>query len=218
MNWQNKNVLITAGPTREPIDPVRYISNYSTGKMGIAIATHLAECGANVTLVLGPSTISFSEKNIKKINVESAAEMFAACAQYFSENEVIIFAAAVADYTPKNPASQKIKKNEAEFSIELVKTKDIAYEMGKMKSEHQFMVGFALETNDELANAMGKLKKKNLDMIVLNSLKDKGAGFQVETNKITIIDKTENIINFELKHKDEVAKDIVAFIENKIEK
>lgn len=213
MYWHGKKVLITAGPTREPIDPVRYISNYSTGKMGIALANHLAELGAAVTLVLGPTCLKNIHSAIAVNNVTTAQEMFDNCAQYFSQNEVIIFAAAVADYTPKFPAAQKIKKKEKEFTIELTKTKDIAYEMGLLKSLHQFTVGFALETNDEMKHAAEKLQKKNLDLVVLNSLNDKGAGFQTDTNKISILDKKQNCTVFDMKMKTEVAGDIVDFIE-----
>ncbi len=213
-DFTNKKILITAGPTQEPIDPVRYISNYSSGKMGIALAEEFAARGAEVMLVKGPTSLFSSHKNIAEVKVQTAAEMLAACTQYFAKSDVIVFAAAVADYTPKFPATTKIKKNEDEFSIELVKTKDIALELGGQKSDTQITVGFALETNNEMVNALGKLKKKNLDLIVLNSLQDKGAGFQHETNKITIIDKNENVTTFDLKHKNEVAKDIVDFIQN----
>lgn len=213
MYWHGKKILITAGPTREPIDPVRYISNYSTGKMGVELANYFAKEGAIVTLILGPSCIHTINDAINVIKIVTAAEMYAACTQYFSQNEVVVFAAAVADYTPRNPATQKIKKKEDTFAIELIKTKDIAYEMGLLKTAEQFTVGFALETNDEIKHAVEKLKKKKLDLIVLNSLNDKGAGFQSDTNKISIIDNTENCTIFDLKQKREVAKDIVDFIE-----
>jgi phosphopantothenoylcysteine decarboxylase/phosphopantothenate--cysteine ligase len=213
MTLTAKRVLITAGPTREPIDPVRYISNFSTGKMGIALAEECARRGAKVTLVKGPTSLKAQGDRIAEINVQSAAEMYTACSQYFAESDVIIFAAAVADYTPKTPAATKIKKNENEFTLELVKTKDIAYELGKEKTDDQLCIGFALETDNEMANAESKLKKKNLDMIVLNSLQDAGAGFQHDTNKVTIVDKSGNVVKFDLKSKTEVAADIVDYIE-----
>jgi phosphopantothenoylcysteine decarboxylase/phosphopantothenate--cysteine ligase len=208
-----KKVLITAGPTRESIDPVRYISNFSTGKMGIALAEVCAARGAEVVVVKGPTQVHARNSSIKEVEVLSAAEMYEACSQYFAQSDVIIFAAAVADYTPKNPAATKIKKKEDEFTLELVKTKDIAYELGKTKKEGQVCVGFALETDNEMENAKGKLVKKNLDMIVLNSLKDEGAGFQHDTNKITIVDKSGNVVKFDLKSKADVAGDIVDYIQ-----
>jgi phosphopantothenoylcysteine decarboxylase/phosphopantothenate--cysteine ligase len=206
-------VLITAGPTREPIDPVRYISNFSTGKMGIALAEEYARRGAEVTLVKGPTTLRPDNDKIKVIDVVTAAEMYEACIQYFPENDVIIFAAAVADYTPKHPANTKIKKKENDFMLELIKTKDIAYELGKLKKPGHIHVGFALETDNELENAKSKLQKKNLDMIVLNSLQDPGAGFQHNTNKVTIVDKGGNVVKFDLKSKTDVADDIIDYIQ-----
>ncbi len=211
-------ILITAGPTHEPIDPVRFIGNHSTGKMGIAIAEEFAKAGDEVILVKGATSLNPSNNSIKQIAVETAAEMFEACAQYFSSAEVIVFAAAVADYTPKFPSTTKIKKKEEEFSIELLKTKDIALELGKQKRGNQIVVGFALETNDEEQNAIEKLKKKNFDFIVLNSMRDEGAGFKNDTNKVTIIDKVGNATKFELKSKEEVAKDIVAFVNQILKK
>ena len=208
MQLSAKKVLITAGPTREPIDPVRYISNFSTGKMGIALAEECASRGAEVILVKGPTQIK-AGSGVKTIEVTTAAEMYNACAQYFAESDVIIFAAAVADYTPKYPANTKIKKKEDDFMLELIKTKDIAYELSKTKKPDQLTVGFALETDNEMENALGKLHKKNLDMIVLNSLQDAGAGFQHDTNKITIVDKSGNVVKFDLKSKTEVAGDII---------
>lgn len=213
MQLSSKKVLITAGPTREPIDPVRYISNFSTGKMGIALAEECAHRGAAVTLVKGPTQATPGHDNIKVIDVATAAEMYDACTQYFGESDVIIFAAAVADYTPKYPASTKIKKKEDDFMLELVKTKDIAYELGKVKREGQISVGFALETDNEMENAISKLEKKNFDMIVLNSLQDAGAGFQHNTNKVTIVDKSGNVVKFDLKSKTEVATDILDHIQ-----
>lgn len=208
-------ILITAGPTHEPIDPVRFIGNHSSGKMGIAIAEEFAGEGNEVLLIKGVTSLNPINFNIQQIAVHTAAEMFSACAQYFSWADVVVFAAAVADYTPKFPSEIKIKKKEDEFSIELVKTKDIALELGKQKRENQIVFGFALETNDEEQNAKEKLKKKNFDFIVLNSMRDEGAGFQSDTNKITIIDKDGNVAKFDLKTKTEVAKDIVAYT-NKI--
>ena len=208
-----KKVLITAGPTREPIDPVRYISNFSTGKMGIALADEYARRGADVILVKGPTQIKPADSKVKVVDVTTAAEMYEACSQYFDESDVIIFAAAVADYTPKYPANTKIKKKEDDFMLELIKTKDIAYELGKRKKASQINVGFALETDNEMENALSKLEKKNLDLIVLNSLQDPGAGFQHDTNKVTIVDKSRNVVKFDLKSKVEVAEDIINYIQ-----
>ena len=213
MNLASKKILITAGPTREPIDPVRYISNFSTGKMGIALAEECVKRGAEVTLVKGPTQIHPIHSAIQVIEVITAAEMYGACSQYFAGSDVIIFAAAVADYTPKHPAATKIKKKEEELTLDLVKTKDIASEMGKEKKPDQICVGFALETDNEMDNALSKLNKKNLDMIVLNSLRDEGAGFQHDTNKITIVDKSGNVVKFDLKSKAEVAGDILDYIQ-----
>lgn len=206
-------ILITAGPTHEPIDPVRFIGNHSSGKMGIAIAEEFAKQGNEVMLVKGATNQNPANHSIKQIKVKTAAEMFDACVQYFSWADVIVFAAAVADYTPKFPSNTKIKKNEDEFSIGLVKTKDIAAELGRKKRENQLIVGFALETNNEEANAKEKLEKKNFDFIVLNSMRDEGAGFQSDTNKITIIDREGNVTKFDLKEKTEVAKDIVSYVQ-----
>lgn len=205
-------ILITAGPTYEPIDPVRFIGNRSSGKMGIAIAEEFAKAGHEVVLVIGPTEARPTVPTIHQIRVQTAAEMFEACAQYFPQSDVIVFAAAVADYTPKYPSSKKIKKKEGEFLMELIKTKDIAAELGKQKQAHQIIVGFALETDHELSHAQEKLQQKNMDFIVLNSLRDKGAGFGGDTNKITIIDKDGNVTKFDLKAKTEVAKDIVQYV------
>jgi phosphopantothenoylcysteine decarboxylase/phosphopantothenate--cysteine ligase len=210
---QGKHFLITAGPTREPIDPVRFISNYSSGKMGIALAENAHSRGAAVTLILGPTDLRPESKTIKVVAVNSAQEMYEATTQYFSESDVIIFAAAVADYTPKYPALNKIKKSENEFVLELTKTKDIALELGRLKSSQQVCIGFALETESEMEHAKAKLLKKNLDFIVLNSLRDAGAGFQSDTNKISIIDKSGNVVKFDLKHKDDTAADILNYLE-----
>ena len=210
-----KKILITAGPTYEPIDPVRFIGNRSSGKMGIAIAEEFAKAGNEVTLVKGATELNPANASIKQIKVQTAAEMLEACAQYFSSADVIVFAAAVADYTPKFKSETKIKKKDEEFSLELIKTKDIAAELGKKKKVNQVIVGFALETDNEEENAKDKLKRKNFDFIVLNSMRDEGAGFQTDTNKITIIDKEGNVSKFDLKTKEEVAKDIVEYV-NKI--
>lgn len=205
----NKKVLITAGPTYEAIDPVRFIGNHSTGKMGFALAEEAARRGAKVTLVSGPTHLSSVHPNINLVRVQSGSEMYEACLKVNHEADVNILAAAVADYAPVSVASEKIKKKTSEMSIDLVKTTDIAKELGQRKHNGQINVGFALETNSELENAKEKIRKKNFDLIVLNSLKDKGAGFGHDTNKISIIDKENNILDFELKSKQEVAKDII---------
>jgi len=216
--FKDKHILITAGPTREAIDPVRYIGNRSSGKMGYAIATALLKAGAEVILVSGPvesrliTSINALGRKLHLIQVESAQEMYDACDKHFAEAEIAIFAAAVADYTPKDVAQQKIKKQDGSLIIELVKTKDILKEMGARKAEHQCIIGFALETDNELANAQKKLKEKNADIIVLNSLRDPGAGFAADTNQITILDKYNNISKFELKQKEDVASDILDYL------
>ncbi len=209
----NKSFLVTAGPTFERIDPVRFIGNYSSGKMGYAIAEQLAAQGAQVTLVSGPVSVTTQKKGIKVISVESAAEMFAESTKHFPICDGAVMCAAVADFTPAVKEEQKTKRGKDNWSIELQPTKDIAAELGRMKSAKQLLAGFALETNNELENAQRKLTNKNLDFIVLNSLNDKGAGFGGDTNKITIIDKDNKREDFELKIKTEVAKDIVAKIE-----
>lgn len=208
---RSKKVLITAGPTYEAIDPVRFIGNHSTGKMGFEIAKKAAELGAEVFLVTGPTQLSIVHPNIKVIPVVSADQMYAAAHQYFPDSDIAILSAAVSDYKPQTIACQKIKKKSDHITIELVPTPDILASLGKIKTK-QFLVGFALETCDELENAKGKLQRKNLDMIVLNSLNDKGAGFGTPTNKITLIDKALNVLPFELKSKAEVAHDIFQFI------
>lgn len=204
-----KKVLITAGPTHEHIDPVRFIGNNSSGKMGIEIARECADRGGEVTVVLGPVNLELPGK-VKTIKVTSAEQMATCVFENVNDQDIVIFSAAVADYTPISYSDTKIKKSDTRFSIELVKTTDIAAQVGKMKKPGQLLVGFALETNDEFANAQKKLKSKNLDLIVLNSLKDEGAGFGFDTNKISIISsKDNNIHHFELKKKAEVAADIV---------
>ncbi len=210
--FTKKRILVTAGPTYEPIDPVRFIGNRSSGKMGYAIAEVLAEKGADVILVSGPVTIQPKHANIRLVQVETAAEMFLACMNEFEQMDIGIYAAAVSDYTPKQVSTSKIKKQENELTIELVKTKDILKEMGRRKKASQILVGFALETDNEEANAREKVIKKNLDFVVLNSLNDQGAGFSTDTNKITIIDKYNIITKFELKEKRKVAEDIVDYL------
>ncbi len=208
----NKRILITAGPTVEAIDPVRFISNHSSGKMGFAIAEEFANQGYAVDLVTGPVHISTVNPGINRIDVVSAAEMFAATTKLAAKADIIVMAAAVADYKPANPSDKKIKKKSTEMVIELAKTNDILATVGKGKKKGQFLAGFALETDNELANAQKKLKEKNLDLIVLNSLQDKGAGFGHDTNKIKIITANNKTFNFELKTKREAAADIVAHI------
>lgn len=205
---KGKRVLITAGPTYEKIDPVRFIGNYSSGKMGYALAEECAERGAEVELVSGPVSINLNRANIHITKVESAAQMYAAAVNAFPKTDIAILCAAVADFTPRETKDVKIKREKGNMAIQLVPTKDIAAELGRMKKESQFMVGFALETNDETNNAINKLKAKKLDFIVLNSLNDKGAGFSVDTNKITIISDTSKY-EYSLKPKREVAKDII---------
>ena len=205
---KGKRVLITAGPTYEKIDPVRFIGNYSSGKMGYALAEECAERGAEVELVSGPVSINLNRANIHITKVESAAQMYAAAVNAFPKTDIAILCAAVADFTPRETKDVKIKREKGDMAIQLVPTKDIAAELGRIKKESQFMVGFALETNDETNNAINKLKAKKLDFIVLNSLNDKGAGFSVDTNKITIISDTSKY-EYSLKPKREVAKDII---------
>lgn len=204
----NLKALVTAGPTYEAIDPVRFIGNHSSGKMGFAIADELAAMGADVTLIAGPSTQKSKQRTVKRIDVTSAAEMLDQCQQHFTSANICVMSAAVADYTPVTIAQQKIKKQDADLNIDLKKTTDILKMLGEAKRDDQLLIGFALETNDEELNAIEKLKKKNLDFIVLNSLNDKGAGFKGDTNKITIINRNLQKTSFDLKTKEEVAKDI----------
>ncbi|MFZ0471821.1 MAG: bifunctional phosphopantothenoylcysteine decarboxylase/phosphopantothenate--cysteine ligase CoaBC [Bacteroidales bacterium] len=206
---RGRNVFINAGPTVEPIDPVRYISNYSSGRMGIALADAAAAMGAKVTLVLGPSTLKPSNALVNTVAVMTAAEMTEASEEAFRECDIAILAAAVADFTPETISGTKIKRGGSEMVLRLKPTRDIAALLGSLKKKHQILVGFALETDDEVSNAISKLKRKNLDMIILNSLRDEGAGFGHETNRITIIDSNNNIDKFELKTKGEVASDIL---------
>lgn len=212
--FAGKKILITAGPTYENIDPVRFIGNHSSGKMGFDLAKEAAKRGAEVTLISGPSSQKTDDKNIDVYRVTSAQEMFDEVFKHYENTDIAIMSAAVADYTPKVKATEKIKKNEQELTIELIKNKDILRTMGEKKT-HQFLVGFALETQNEEENAKGKLVKKNLDMIVLNSLRDEGAGFANATNKIKIFTPTEEQ-SFTLKSKEEVACDILNFIAQKL--
>ena len=205
----NKKILITAGPTREAIDPVRYISNHSSGKMGYAIAEHFLNEGAEVILISGPVTVRLVHPKLTLVNVNTALEMDLACCRFYEQVDVAVFAAAVADYRPESIADHKIKKDESSFTIKMVKNVDIAYEFGKVKSAKQLSIGFALETNDEVKHAVGKLNKKNFDMVILNSMNDSQAGFGFDTNKISIIKKDLSQTDYPLKNKSSVAEDIV---------
>jgi len=210
-----KKILITAGPTYEKLDPIRYIGNYSSGKMGFALAEACAERGAEVVLIAGPTQLKLNHPNIKRIDVESADEMYLCAVEEFPKVDAGILCAAVADYKPEIYANEKIKRKEnEELILRLVPNKDIAASLGKMKTEKQILIGFALETHDEEANAKLKLKKKNLDFIVLNSLQEKGAGFQTDTNKVSIINKKGERTDFPLKNKKAVANDIIDKITN----
>lgn len=202
-----KKVIITAGPTYEAIDPVRFIGNHSSGKMGFALAHTAANLGAQVQLIVGPSHEQVETSAIERINVIDAESMYQEVHKVIGSADIAIFSAAVADYKPAHVSKSKMKKSDSDLSIELVRTKDILASVGAIKKQ-QFLVGFALETNNELENAKGKLKRKNLDLIVLNSLNDAGAGFKSETNKVSIIDKSEKIAEFSVKSKAEVAEDI----------
>ncbi|MGK0253581.1 MAG: phosphopantothenoylcysteine decarboxylase/phosphopantothenate--cysteine ligase [Mariniflexile sp.] len=205
---KGKKVLITAGPTYEAIDPVRFIGNHSSGKMGFEIAKASANLGAQVILITGPTHQKIAHTFVTVIAVVSADEMYNAAHNYFNDIDIAILSAAVSDYKPKEVASQKIKKSDTTLNLELEKTKDILASLGEIK-RNQFLVGFALETHDELENAKGKLKRKNLNLIVLNSLNDKGSGFKSETNKVTFIDDEDTITIFELKSKADVANDLL---------
>ena len=216
LSLAGKNVLISSGPTVEPIDPVRYISNHSSGQMGNALALEAASRGAKVILVSGPVSEYPQHPSVQVVRVTTAAEMYTACTEYFASAHIAIMAAAVADYTPEQPEKEKIKKTGDGFRISLVKTLDILAELGKRKTKGQFLVGFALETNNEVEHATQKLHTKNLDFIVLNSLKDAGSGFGVATNKISIIDKDQSITEFNLKSKPEVAADILDAVQNRL--
>lgn len=206
-----KKVVITAGPTYEKIDPVRFIGNYSSGKMGFALAETCAEYGAEVILISGPVNLILNHPNIKRIDVESAEQMYNTAIEQFATADSAILCAAVADYRPKQKEDSKIKRKSDEMDLKLVKNRDIAASLGAMKTKKQTLIGFALETDHEYENALKKIETKNLDFIVLNSLNDKGAGFQHDTNKISIIDKHGSRTNFDLKTKKEVAHDIIEF-------
>lgn len=207
--YSQKNILVTAGPTHEAIDPVRFIGNASSGKMGYALAEAFAEKGANVTLISGPTNLKINHPNIKKIAITSASEMFEAVKANFANSDITVMAAAVADYSPTHQATEKIKKTTDNLQIALSKTIDILQYVGEQKKADQLTIGFALETTNELVNAQNKLKSKNADLIILNSLNDEGAGFNVDSNKITMIDKNGQIEAFELKSKNKVAQDIL---------
>jgi phosphopantothenoylcysteine decarboxylase / phosphopantothenate---cysteine ligase len=209
-----KKVLVTAGPTFEKIDAVRYLGNFSSGKMGFALANEAASRGAEVILVTGPTALETDHPRIKRIDIRSAEEMLNECLTYFPHSDLTIMSAAVADYTVTDPADFKIKKNKKSFTLELTPTIDILKKLGGMKKKNQVLVGFALESDDEIANAKIKLKSKNLDMIVLNSLNDSGAGFGGNTNKVNIISNKNKIIIGQLKDKTEVAKDILDFVKS----
>ena len=207
--FRGTNVLVTAGPTHEPIDSVRFIGNHSSGRMGIEIARAFARQGAKVKLILGPSDIRVDEAAIEVIPITTSAEMYDAAMALYPQTDIAVMSAAVADYTPARPAETKIKKSTEAFELQLIKTRDILKAMGQQKKEHQFLVGFALETNNELQNASEKLHTKNLDLIVLNSLANQGAGFKHQTNQITILSKNGEQVDFGLKPKNEVAGDIL---------
>lgn len=205
----NKKILVTAGPTHEAIDPVRFIGNHSSGRMGYAIAETFAEAGAEVVLVSGPTGIQPEHPDIQLVRVTSAAEMFEACASHIANTDIAIFSAAVADFTPETVADRKVKRGEDDLVIRLKPTTDIAATLGAEKRADQLFIGFALETHDALEHARGKLKRKNMDLVVLNSLEDQGAGFGTETNRITMIDRKGRVEAFDLKKKREVARDIL---------
>lgn len=212
--FTGKKVLITAGPTYEPIDPVRFIGNFSSGLMGFRLAETFASLGAQVTLVTGPTHLSIAHPNVQRINVQTAAQMLSACQTEFPSSDIAVMAAAVADYTPVEVAPEKIKKSAQTLQIPLQKTTDILAALCKQKTKNQCVVGFALETENELENAQTKLKNKKADMIVLNSLRNEGAGFQHATNLVTILDKKGNVQTGRLKDKAQVAEDIVGYIAN----
>ncbi|MFT6243619.1 MAG: phosphopantothenoylcysteine decarboxylase/phosphopantothenate--cysteine ligase [Salibacteraceae bacterium] len=218
VEFKGKKVLVTAGPTFESIDPVRFIGNHSSGKMGYRITEELLARGAHVILVSGPTKEELVHDNLTLIPIKTAIEMLEAVQLHWKDCSYGIFSAAVADYRPKSMADQKIKKNDDELSIELIKNPDILKWAGDTKSSDQLLVGFALETNDLLENGKKKLAKKNLNLIVLNTLEDKGAGFGVDTNKISILDNHNNLVEFELKSKKEVASDIVSHLKTYISK
>jgi len=213
----NKRILVTAGPTHESIDPVRYIGNHSTGKMGYALAEAFASRRAEVTLVSGPVSLEIRRQGIKLVRVTSAAEMYEACREVIGEMDVAVFNAAVSDFTPAERSSSKVKRGMKQWSIQLKPTRDIAATLGKEKREGQLFVGFALETDDELKHAREKLERKNLDLIVLNSLRHEGAGYGTDTNRVTTIDREGSVKTYELKPKQQVAGDLVELIINMID-
>lgn len=213
---KGKKLLITAGPTFEAIDPVRFIGNHSSGKMGFSIAESAAKAGAIVTLIAGPTHQQIKNNSIKLINVVSAKEMFDECHKSFKSSDIAILSAAVSDYTPKLVSATKMKKKTENLTIEFIQTQDILKSLGQIKNYKQILIGFALETNDEIVNAKKKLKDKNLDFIVLNSMNDDGAGFKHDTNKITIIDNNNKLHKFELKSKQDVADDIINYLIDKL--
>jgi len=206
-----KRMMVTAGPTHEALDPVRYLGNRSTGKMGFALAKKASELGATVTLIAGPVSLSTPNPSITRIDVVSASEMFEAVKAEFNNQDIVVMAAAIADYTPLVFSQKKMKKKEGELNIELKRTQDILAYLGQNKQK-QILVGFALETNNEKENAQGKLERKNLDFIVLNSLNDKGAGFAGDTNKVSILDRHNKTTDFELKSKEDVSGDILNYL------
>ena len=214
---RGKQILITAGPTKEFIDPVRFISNASSGKMGYAIAEELSNKGANVILVSGPTNLKCNSSQIKIVQVTTALEMLHACQHYFNSVDIAIFAAAVADYRPLNMEQSKIKKNDETMSIQLTKNPDIAFEFGKIKRADQFSIGFALETDNIVEYGKGKMQKKNLDFIVLNTTNENGEGFGFDTNKISLLFRDNSIEQFPLKSKKEVASDIVTSLEKQLQ-
>jgi phosphopantothenoylcysteine decarboxylase/phosphopantothenate--cysteine ligase len=210
--YAGKKVLVTAGPTYEPIDPVRFVGNYSSGKMGFALAEVFAQQGAEVILVSGPTHLETQQRGVKLVRVNTAAEMLAECESVFCQMDLAVMAAAVADYTPSAPENLKIKRTSASMEIQLRPTVDIAARLGGLKTVNQRLVGFALETNDGLQNALAKLKRKNLDLIVLNTLEDVGAGFGHDTNKVSVVWADGQVLAYELKSKQAVAVDIVASV------
>ncbi|HHZ64621.1 MAG TPA: bifunctional phosphopantothenoylcysteine decarboxylase/phosphopantothenate--cysteine ligase CoaBC [Flavobacteriales bacterium] len=212
-----KKALITAGPTYEAIDPVRFIGNHASGRMGFVLAEEMARRGAEVTLVTGPTNLQIDNPGVKRVDVVTAEDMYKKCVSVVKSMDLIIMSAAVADFTPVDVASQKVKKNGQHMMVKLKPTKDILKELGTKKSKGQFVVGFALETENEIKNAKAKIKKKNLDLIVLNSLRDKGAGFKTDTNRVTIIDRGNKMNEYELKSKELVAVDIANEINERIQ-
>lgn len=211
--FRGRKILITAGPTREAIDPVRYISNHSSGKMGYALAQEFLDQGAEVVLVSGPVCLSLVHPRLRIEKVNTATEMYLAGCRYFETTDIAVFAAAVADYRPAKTEEQKIKKEGTEFMIRMTKNVDIAFEFGIVKQSGQLSVGFALETNDEMAHAEVKLRKKNFDMVILNSMNDNQATFGHDTNKITVLKTGLPAVSYPLKHKQQVAKDILKEIQ-----